>query len=131
MKVTLVIPVFNERDNVVPLHRGICRALDPTGDSFEIVFVDDASTDGTDQALRQLVAADARVRVVRLRKNSGQTVALAAGIESSRGKIIVTMDGDLQNDPCDVPLFISEVERGADLVAGWRSRRRGRAQPPG
>ena len=124
MKVSLVIPVYNERDNVAPLHTGICQAMVPTGDTFEIVFVDDASTDGTSEALVDIVSHDDRVRVVRLRKSSGQTVALAAGIENSRGEIVVTLDGDLQNDPRDVPLFISKIEQGADLVAGWRSRRK-------
>ncbi len=123
MKASLVIPVYNERENVRLLHAQICQTMEPTGATFEIVFVDDGSTDGTDRELVGIVAQDSRVRVIRLRKNSGQTVALAAGIENSRGEIVVTLDGDLQNDPRDAPLFISRIEQGADLVTGWRSRR--------
>src|SRR5262245_6302066 len=99
---SVLIPVKDECDNVGPLHRQLCDALNPTRIEYEIVFVDDGSCDGTFAAIQQLAAADRRVKVVRLRRNYGQTAALQAGIDHSQGEIVVMMDGDLQNDPRDI-----------------------------
>jgi glycosyltransferase involved in cell wall biosynthesis len=122
-ELSVVVPVYNEEDSVGPLHRAIVDALDPQALEYEIVLVDDGSRDATFARAAALVEADPRVRVVKLRRNSGQTQAMVSGIEHARGKVIVTMDGDLQNDPADIPLFLAEIRKGSDLVVGWRHRR--------
>jgi len=122
-EVSVVIPVYNEEDSVGPLHEAVVAALEPQGTRFEIVLVDDGSRDATFARCAAISARDARVRVLRLRRNSGQTQAMVAGIEHARGRILVTMDGDLQNDPADIPHFLARIEDGYDLVVGWRHRR--------
>jgi len=121
-----VIPLYNETDNVELLYQAICDSLDVTRYQFEMIFVDDGSEDGTLLKLESLIQRDPRVRVLRLRRNSGQTVAMRVGIEHSRGEIIVTLDGDLQNDPCDIPVLVSKINEGYDLVTGWRKNRQDR-----
>jgi glycosyltransferase involved in cell wall biosynthesis len=122
-EISVCVPVFNEEDSVGPLHAAIAAALGPTGRRFEIVLVDDGSRDRTIPRLRAIAARDPRVVVVRFRRNFGQTSAMQAGIDHARGRFVVTMDGDLQNDPADIPMMIAELERGHDIVVGWRVRR--------
>jgi len=127
LELSLVIPLYNEMDNVEPLYQAICDSLDVTRYHWELIFVDDGSEDGTLLKLESLIQRDPRVRVLRLRSNFGQTVAMRVGIEHSRGEIIVTLDGDLQNDPCDIPVLVSKINEGYDLVTGWRKNRRSAA----
>jgi glycosyltransferase involved in cell wall biosynthesis len=120
---SVVIPIKDERDNLRPLHERLCLALNPLGRPCEFVFVDDGSTDGSYSVLQELAAADARVKVVRLRRNFGQSPALQAGIDHSSGDILVTMDGDLQNDPADIPMLLDKLDEGYDAVLGLRAKR--------
>jgi glycosyltransferase involved in cell wall biosynthesis len=124
MSISAVIPVHNERENLAELVERLTAALDPLGREHEILFVDDGSTDGTFARLRELAAADERVKVLRLRRNFGQTAALQAGIRHARGDVIVTLDGDLQNDPADIPAMLEKLDEGYDVVYGWRKDRR-------
>jgi glycosyltransferase involved in cell wall biosynthesis len=123
MELSIVIPVFNEEENIAPLVHEIDTVLAPAGKRYEIVVVDDGSKDGTFAALRKLGAAG-RLKVVRLKRNFGQTAALAAGLDHADGEIIVLMDGDGQNDPADIPLLLEKIAAGNDLVAGWRYNRK-------
>jgi glycosyltransferase involved in cell wall biosynthesis len=123
LELSIVIPVFNEEPNLRLLHAELTTTLARLGQSYEVIYVDDRSTDGSFATLRQLQAADAHLRIVRFRRNFGQTAALCAGFEHSRGEVVVTLDGDLQNDPADIPGLLAELERGYDIVAGWRRRR--------
>jgi glycosyltransferase involved in cell wall biosynthesis len=120
-RLSVVVPVFNEQDNVVELHEQLDNVLD---DNSEVIFVDDGSYDATPDRLHEIAQADARVRVVRFRRNFGQTAALSAGIDHARGDIIVPMDGDLQNDPKDIPALVAKLEEGFDVVSGWRVDRK-------
>ncbi len=121
--VSVVVPAFNEEGNVAPLAEELLAALGKAGYDFEILFIDDGSTDGTAAALAALAAREPRVKVIAFRRNFGQTAAIAAGFDHARGDLIVTMDGDLQNDPADIPALVAEIARGADVVSGWRVRR--------
>jgi glycosyltransferase involved in cell wall biosynthesis len=123
MKLSVVIPIKDERDNLEPLHDRLRQVLDPLAIGYEIVFVDDGSIDGSFPILEKLAAADRRVKVVRLRRNFGQTAALQAGIDWSSGEILVTMDGDRQNDPADIPLLLDKLAEGYDAVLGLRANR--------
>jgi glycosyltransferase involved in cell wall biosynthesis len=124
-EVTIVVPMRNESPNVDQLYREVTAALERSGRSFEIIAVDDGSTDDTFARLADLQVADSRLRVIRFRRNFGQTAAFAAGFAHARGRYIVTSDGDLQNDPADIPGMIQLAERsGADIVAGWRKDRK-------
>ncbi|HET7293597.1 MAG TPA: glycosyltransferase family 2 protein [Vicinamibacteria bacterium] len=122
-EISVVIPVMNEADNVEELHRELTASLEPAGRPYEIVFVDDGSTDGTPDRILAVETRDPRVRLLRLRRNFGQTAAFSAGFDHARGEVVVTMDGDLQNDPRDVPRLIAKLEEGYDLVCGWRKDR--------
>ncbi|HSD29229.1 MAG TPA: glycosyltransferase family 2 protein [Vicinamibacteria bacterium] len=123
--VSVVVPLYNEVDNVEDLHRQLTAALEPCGRSFELVLVDDGSTDGTRETLLALEARDPRVRPVLLRRNFGQTAAFSAGFDRSRGELVVTSDGDLQNDPADIPALLARLEEDdLDMVCGWRRKRR-------
>ena len=117
-----MVPLYNERDNVLPLVDAIRTALD-AGRSWELLLVDDGSTDGTGELLGRVARDDPAVRVIRLAYNHGQTAALQAGLDAARGSAVVTMDGDLQNDPRDIPLLLDTLRTGYDLVAGYRVRR--------
>jgi glycosyltransferase involved in cell wall biosynthesis len=119
-ELTVVVPVFDEEENVEPLVRGVCDAIRVLGRPFEVVVIDDGSRDGTLERLKALVPVYPHLVVVALRRNFGQTPALQAGFDRARGDIIVTMDGDLQNDPRDIPLLIERIDAGADVVSGWR-----------
>jgi glycosyltransferase involved in cell wall biosynthesis len=123
--VSIVVPLYNEVENLEDLHRQLTDALEGTGRSFELVLVDDGSTDGTREKLLALEAVDARVRPVLLRRNFGQTAAFSAGFDRSRGDVVVTSDGDLQNDPADIPGLLSRLdEDDLDMVCGWRRERK-------
>jgi glycosyltransferase involved in cell wall biosynthesis len=121
---SVIIPIKDERDNVGPLHDRLTAVLRPAGMDYELVFVDDGSADDSFQVLDALAARDGRVKVVRLRRNYGQTAALQAGIDWSRGDVLVTMDGDLQNDPADIPRLLAKLDEGYDVVLGLRAKRR-------
>jgi glycosyltransferase involved in cell wall biosynthesis len=121
---TVVIPVRNEAASIAELHRELVNTLIGWGRPFEIIVVDDGSTDESFEILTGLQSADANLRVIRLRRNFGQTAAFAAGFDHARGRYIVTMDGDLQNDPADIPAMVAALERGADIVCGWRKERK-------
>jgi glycosyltransferase involved in cell wall biosynthesis len=123
MDLSVVVPVFNEQDNLRPLHGELDHVLKPLGLSYEIIFVDDGSTDATAAKLRELRAADACCRVLRLALNSGQTAALACGLNNSRGAVVVAIDGDGENDPADIPRLLAKLAEGYDLVSGWRRER--------
>ena len=123
-EISLVIPVYNEEGNLRNLYREIVEVLEPYGRAYEIVFIDDGSKDASFALLSALHHQDSRVRVVRFRKNFGQTAALAAGFAEARAPIIVTIDADLQNEPADIPHLVERLEAGFDIVCGWRKDRK-------
>jgi glycosyltransferase involved in cell wall biosynthesis len=123
MDLSVVIPIKDERDNIRPLHEGLRQSLDPLGKMYEIVVVDDGSMDGSYAELELLAAEDQRVKVVRLRRNFGQSAALQAGIDHSSGAVLATLDGDLQNDPADLPMLLERLDEGYDAVVGERAKR--------
>ncbi len=120
---SIVVPLYNEEDCVAPLYEAIAAVLESLGGRSEILFVDDGSSDRTFEKAAALAAHDRRLRVVKFRRNYGQTPAMAAGIDLARGTYIVTMDGDLQNDPRDIARFIAMLDQGYDMVVGWRFER--------
>ena len=120
---SIVIPVHNEEESIVPLFAKIVEVMEAQEWEFEIVFVDDASTDGSSLLLEQIAALDSRVVVIQLRRNFGQTPALAAGFDHARGEVIISMDGDFQHDPADLPVLIERIHQGFDIVSGWRKDR--------
>ena len=123
--VSVLIPVLNEADTVAELAQRICSVLDDLGRSFEIVFIDDGSTDGTSDRVREQHAVDRRVKLVRLRRNFGKAAAICAGFDISRGRLLITMDGDLQDDPDEIPRFLEKLEsESLDLVSGWKRARK-------
>jgi glycosyltransferase involved in cell wall biosynthesis len=124
MDISVIVPVFNELENLTPLILEIEAALDPTGKSYEIIAIDDGSDDGSTEALKKLAGEHERLRAVFFRKNSGQAAAFDAGFRNASGDIVVTMDADLQNDPKDIPALIEKLETGFDLVTGWRKDRK-------
>lgn len=123
-EISVFLPVFNEEPNLRPLHKKLDAALKVLGRSAEIVYVDDGSSDGSLQILRELADSDPRVRVVALRRNYGQTAAMAAGIDAARGKVLIPMDADLQNDPADIVRLLEKLDEGYDVVSGWRKNRK-------
>lgn len=122
--VSIVVPLYNEIENITSLHKAIVPVVSSSGKSTEIIFVDDGSTDGTYEQLKKIQAIDPSVWVIRFRRNFGQAAAFSAGFDFARGKVIVTMDGDLQNDPADIPLLIEKIDQGFDIVSGWRIKRK-------
>jgi glycosyltransferase involved in cell wall biosynthesis len=124
MELSIVIPVYNEAENVEPLIQEIKAAMRSLGKPYEIVVVDDGSHDATFAVLARVHQRERGLRVVRLKRNFGQTAAIAAGLTYAGGDVVVLMDGDLQNDPKDIPALLAELEKGNDLVCGWRSSRR-------
>jgi glycosyltransferase involved in cell wall biosynthesis len=122
---SIIVPLYNEEENVGPMYEAIRRSVVGVEGRIEIVFVDDGSRDRTFEIAEALPRDQDRVhlRLVKFRRNYGQTAAMAAGIEHARGRILITMDGDLQNDPADIPLFLAKIEEGFDLVVGWRHDR--------
>jgi glycosyltransferase involved in cell wall biosynthesis len=121
---SITVPVYNEAQNLEPLHQRLLAALVPLGQPFEIVLVNDGSSDGSDRVLDALAARDPRVKVVHFRRNYGQTAAMMAGIRYASGEIIIPMDGDLQNDPADIPKLLAKLDEGFDVVSGWRKDRK-------
>lgn len=122
-ELSVVVPLFEEEESLRPLYERIRMACDELGWPYEIVFVDDGSGDATFRVMTELQENDDRIRAVKLRRNSGQTAAMAAGFEQARGRVIVSMDGDLQNDPADIPLLLAKIDEGCDVVCGWRKNR--------
>jgi glycosyltransferase involved in cell wall biosynthesis len=125
-ELSIVIPVHNESPNIKELYDELASVLDRDGRSFEVIVVDDGSTDDTFEQLARFQARDPRLRVIRFRRNFGQTAAFAAGFAYARGRLVVTMDGDRQNDPADIPRMVARAEQGVDIVAGWRKDRKDR-----
>jgi glycosyltransferase involved in cell wall biosynthesis len=121
-RISVVVPVYNEELNIDELYQRLASVL--AGPDVEFLFVDDGSTDGTHGRLRALAAGDYRVRLLRFRRNFGQTAAISAGIDHSTGEIIIPMDGDLQNDPTDIPRLLARLDEGYDVVSGWRRDRK-------
>ena len=120
---SIIVPFYNEEQNIGRMHAAIVAALEPLGIPFEMVFVDDGSRDHTLERAIAIARDDPRLRVVQFRRNYGQTPAMAAGIEQALGKVLVTMDGDLQNDPADIVHFLEKINEGHDIVVGWRHNR--------
>jgi len=118
--ISIVIPVFNEQASLEPLHHEIGTVMGPLGEDYEIIFVDDGSTDDSTDVIRALATADDRTHYVALRRNSGKSAALQVGFNKARGDTIITMDGDLQDDPAEIPRFLDELKSGCDLVSGWK-----------
>jgi glycosyltransferase involved in cell wall biosynthesis len=121
--VSVFLPVFNEEPNLPPLHEKLNASLAQLGRSAEIIYVDDGSSDGSLNVLREIAAHDPRVRVIALRRNYGQTPAMAAGIHAARGHVLIPMDADLQNDPADIVRLLDKLDEGYDVVSGWRKNR--------
>jgi glycosyltransferase involved in cell wall biosynthesis len=119
-ELSVVVPLYNEEESLRPLYRAITDAVAPLGISYEIVFVDDGSRDATVRVADEIARADGRVCLVKFRRNYGQTPAMAAGIAQASGEVIVTMDGDLQNDPADIGALLRKIDEGYDIVVGWR-----------
>src|ERR1700691_335204 len=123
LKYSIVVPFHNEEDNVTILYARLKQVMEQVGEEFELIFVDDGSRDRTYKLLEEIAAVDSRVMIVKLRRNFGQTSALAAGFDHSTGEYIIAMDGDLQHDPNDIPAFLEKLDEGYDVVSGWRKTR--------
>ena len=123
LDLSIIVPAYNEEDNVGPLYDAIVATLHPLDLSFEVILVDDGSTDETFRRCAELAHRDPRGRVVKLRRNYGQTPAMVAGIDHAAGRVLITMDADLQNDPRDIPILLREIEAGHNIVVGWRQNR--------
>jgi glycosyltransferase involved in cell wall biosynthesis len=123
MDLSVIVPLYNEEDSVTPLYEAIVKSVSPMGVDYEILFVDDGSKDRTIPLAFELAKKDPSLRVIKFRRNYGQTPAMAAGIDNANGRILVTMDGDLQNDPDDIPKLVQKVEEGYDIAVGWRHNR--------
>ena len=123
LKYSIVVPFHNEEENVTELYDRLKVVMEAAGEPFELVFVDDGSRDHTFWMLQQIAAVDRRVVVVKLRRNFGQTSALAAGFDHAEGEYVIAMDGDLQHDPHDIPMFLQKLREGYDIVSGWRKQR--------
>ncbi|MHC1790738.1 glycosyltransferase family 2 protein [Solidesulfovibrio sp.] len=121
---SIIIPLYNEQDNIEPLYAQLDAILPTLGQTYEIILVNDGSSDDTRSRIDALAARDQRVRVVHLRRNFGQTPAMMAGIDMARGHILIPMDGDLQNDPADIPKLLAKLDEGYDVVSGWRKDRK-------
>jgi glycosyltransferase involved in cell wall biosynthesis len=122
--ISITVPIFNEIESIVLLHERVSLVLRSLGRPWELIFVNDGSTDGSTAVLDQVAAADPNVKVIHLRRNFGQTAAMMAGIDYARGEIIIPMDGDLQNDPMDIPRLLAKLDEGFDVVSGWRKGRK-------
>jgi len=123
-EISCIIPVYNEEENLRPLYAELDKVLSGLGRSYEIVFVDDGSHDSSFNTLKDISDKDERVRVIGFTRNYGQTAALAAGFNASKGEILITLDADMQNDPADIPSLLEKMEEGYELVSGWRKRRK-------
>lgn len=121
--VSIIVPVYNEEESLPVMDREVHEAMEPTGLTWEVIYVDDCSTDGSLRGMLAARSASKHVRIVKFRRNYGQTAAMAAGFDVAQGDIVITLDGDLQNDPADIPNLVEELRKGYDLVAGWRKMR--------
>src|ERR1700747_234911 len=124
IRYSIVVPFFNEQENIPPLYMKLTEVMDSIGEPYELVFVDDGSRDNSFRVLSEIYEHDRRVNLLRMRRNFGQTAALKAGFDFARGAIVISMDGDLQHDPEEIPRFLEKIEEGYDLVSGWRHTRR-------
>src|SRR6202790_2712736 len=120
---SIVVPIHNEEPCILPLYDRLTAVLEKLRKPYEILFVDDASTDRSFDLLANLVETDPRLKVIRLRRNFGQTAALSAGFDEAQGSIVVSLDGDLQHDPEDIPALLAKIEEGYDIASGWRKDR--------
>jgi glycosyltransferase involved in cell wall biosynthesis len=127
LKISVVVPFYNEEENVEEMHRRLKEVLDRTGETYELIFIDDGSTDKTGALLQEIYQKDENVVLLKLRRNFGQTPALQAGFDHARGEIIISMDGDLQHDPAEIPQFLAKLDEGYDIVSGWRKDRKDNA----
>jgi glycosyltransferase involved in cell wall biosynthesis len=123
MRTSIIVPIYNEVENIRPLIKEVSQVMNQLDGDCELILVDDGSRDGSAELLDEMAASDPRLVIVHFRKNYGQTAAMQAGLEVARGEFLVTLDGDLQNDPQDIPAMLSELENGYDLVHGWRKHR--------
>jgi glycosyltransferase involved in cell wall biosynthesis len=123
-ELSIIIPLYNEQDNLSELYQKLIKVLDSLNLSYEIIFVDDGSTDNSFNILKELYQRDPKVKVISFRKNFGKSAALAAGFDNTRGKIIITMDADLQDEPSEIPKLVEKIKEGYDLVSGWKYPRR-------
>ena len=123
-RLSVVIPVYNEVGNLTELYEKLKGVLESLGISWELILVDDGSKDGSLELMSSICNSDSRVKVVKLRRNFGQTAALSAGFDLAQGEVIVTLDGDLQNDPADIPRLLDKLDQGYDIVSGWRKKRK-------
>src|SRR5882762_9612188 len=120
---SIVIPIHNEEPSILPLYDRLTSVLESIQKPYEIIVVDDASTDRSFELLSNLCETDSRLKVIRLRRNFGQTAALSAGFDEAQGSVIISLDGDLQHDPEDIPALLSKIEEGYDIASGWRKNR--------
>jgi glycosyltransferase involved in cell wall biosynthesis len=123
MELSVVVPIYNEEENIFPLYERITEALTSEKLAYELILVDDGSADHSYKLLQELASKDQRVKVIRFRRNFGQTAAMAAGFDAARGEVVFPMDGDLQNDPTDIPRLLAKIKEGYDVVSGWRKDR--------
>ncbi|MCX6561116.1 MAG: glycosyltransferase family 2 protein [Candidatus Aminicenantes bacterium] len=126
-KISIIVPFFNEAENVEEMYARLKEVMDRVGDPYELIFIDDGSTDRTYSLLKDMSKRDDKVVVLKLRRNFGQTPALQAGFDHARGEIIISMDGDLQHDPAEIPQFLAKIAEGYDIVSGWRKDRKDNA----
>ncbi len=126
MDISVVVPVLNEEESLPHLYRSLSKVLQEHNYSYEIILIDDGSTDRSFEIMRELAAQDAHLRVVRFRRNYGQTAAFAAGFDRAQGEVVITIDADLQNDPADIPILMAKMAEGYDVVSGWRVDRKDR-----
>jgi glycosyltransferase involved in cell wall biosynthesis len=122
-KISIVVPIYNERENIIALVDALASAMEPTGENYEVLLINDGSTDGTESLLNPLPEKDSRIRVIHFRRNFGQTAAMAAGFDHASGNILIPMDADLQNDPEDIPAILAKLREGYDVVSCWRKER--------
>ncbi|WP_448588323.1 glycosyltransferase family 2 protein [Thermocrinis sp.] len=122
--ISVVIPAYNEEENIPIIYERLKGVLDRMGEDYEVIFVDDGSTDLTYQRLKELALKDKRLKVIRFKRNYGQTAAMSAGFEHAKGEVIITLDADLQNDPEDIPLLLEKLKEGYHIVSGWRKERK-------
>jgi glycosyltransferase involved in cell wall biosynthesis len=125
-KVSIIVPIYNERENLASFILALTRAMEPTGEDYEVLLVDDGSTDGSSEYLDSLPDQDPRIRVIQFRRNFGQTAAMAAGFDYAKGSILIPTDADLQNDPKDIPAILAKLREGFDVVSCWRKDRKDR-----
>jgi len=123
-KITIIAPIYNERENIELFVAGLTQALETTGEEYEVLLIDDGSTDGSASILENLPANDSRIKIIRFRRNFGQTAAMAAGFDYAKGSILIPIDADLQNDPKDIPAILAKLREGYDVVSCWRQNRK-------